>query len=149
MRIYFAAPLFNDAERQYNREVVELLEEEGHSVFLPQRDGIEGMDMLIENDPEVDDTYDAMRKVFEIDYNEIQKADLVTALVDGQIPDEGVAVEIGLAYAHDIPVVGLKTDIRVHAQDEPLKAMVFAVLEELTESPAELAEAVARHGPDA
>lgn len=148
MRIYFAAPLFNEAELQYNRDVVELLEAAGHSVFLPQRDGIEGLDTLIESDPEVTDTYDAMRKIFEIDYAEIQDADVVTALLDGQIPDEGVAVEIGLAYAHDIPVVGLKTDIRVHAQDEPLKAMVFAVLEELTETPEELVEAVARYGPD-
>jgi len=146
MRIYFAAPLFNDAERQYNREVVELLEAEGHSVFLPQRDGIESLASLIETDPEVSNERDAMRRIFELDYSEIREADVVTALLDGQIPDEGVAVEIGLAYAHDIPVVGLKTDIRVHAQDEPLKAMVFAVLTELTETPEELVDAVDRQG---
>lgn len=142
MQIYFAAPLFNDAERRYNRHVVELLESAGHSVFLPQRDGIEGLDSLIDADPAVETEADAMREIFELDYREIRDADLVAALLDGQIPDEGVAVEIGLAYAHDVPVVGLKTDIRVHAQDEPLKAMVFAVLEELTESPAELLEAI-------
>jgi nucleoside 2-deoxyribosyltransferase len=145
MRIYFAAPLFNDAEKQYNEAVVELLEEEGHSVFLPQRDGMEGIESIIENEPDVADASDAMQKIFELDYEEIQNADVVTALLDGQIPDEGVAVEIGLAYAHDVPVIGLKTDIRVHAQNEPLKAMVFAVLEELTESPTELVDAVSRY----
>lgn len=148
MRIYFAAPLFNEAEKQYNRELVEQLEAAGHSVFLPQRDGIEGLDSLIETDPDIEDTADAMRAVFELDHAEIREADLVTALLDGQIPDEGVAVEIGLAHAHDIPVVGLKTDIRVHAQDEPLKAMVFAVLDELTETSAEFLDAVERHGPE-
>lgn len=148
MRIYFAAPLFNEAEQQYNAQVVKLLEDDGHSVFLPQRDGIEGMDVLINNDPEVEDTHDAMERVFEIDYAEIQQADLVTALVDGQIPDEGVAVEMGLAYAHDVPIVGLKTDIRVHAQDEPLKAMVFSVLVELTNSPGELREVIRQYESD-
>lgn len=148
MRVYFAAPLFNEAEKQYNETVVELLEDEGHSVFLPQRDGLEGIDSLIRTEPDVADPADAMQKIFELDYGEVRNADVVTALLDGQIPDEGVAVEIGLAYAHDVPVVGLKTDIRVHAQDEPLKAMVFAVLEELTESPDALVRAVSRHGPE-
>lgn len=144
MRLYFAAPLFNEAERQYNRRVVERLESAGHDVFLPQRDGIEGLDSLVESDPDVADEADAMRAVFELDYREVRNADAVTALVDGQIPDEGVAVEAGLAYAHDVPVIGLKTDIRVHAQDEPLKAMLFAVLDTVTESPEELVAAVDR-----
>lgn len=148
MRVYFAAPLFSEAEKQYNEAVVELLEAEGHSVFLPQRDGLEGIDSLIRTEPDVADPADAMQKIFELDYGEVRNADVVTALLDGQIPDEGVAVEIGLAYAHDVPVVGLKTDIRVHAQDEPLKAMVFAALEELTESPDALLEAVSRYDPE-
>jgi nucleoside 2-deoxyribosyltransferase len=148
VRVYFAAPLFSEAEKQYNEAVVELLEAEGHSVFLPQRDGLEGIDSLIRTEPDVADPADAMQKIFELDYGEVRNADVVTALLDGQIPDEGVAVEIGLAYAHDVPVVGLKTDIRVHAQDEPLKAMVFAALEELTESPDALLEAVSRYDPE-
>ena len=38
-RIYFAAPLFNEAEREYNLKLVTLLESYGYEVFLPQRDG--------------------------------------------------------------------------------------------------------------
>jgi len=140
MRVYFAAPLFNEAERAYNESVVGMLEDAGHDIFLPQRDGVEGLDSLIENDPDIEDEADAMNAIFELDYGEIRKADAVAALVDGQIPDEGLAVEAGLAYAHDVPIVALKTDIRVHAQDEPLKAMLFAVMEEITETPEALLE---------
>ena len=41
MRIYFAGPLFCEAERAFNLLLVEKLEAEGYQVFLPQRDGIE------------------------------------------------------------------------------------------------------------
>jgi len=43
MRVYFAAPLFNEAERAYNESVVGMLEDAGHDIFLPQRDGVEGL----------------------------------------------------------------------------------------------------------
>ena len=38
-RVYFAAPLFNEAEKAYNLQIVSILEEYGYEVFLPQRDG--------------------------------------------------------------------------------------------------------------
>ena len=39
-KVYFAAPLFSEAEREYNLMLAELLEEYGYEVFLPQRDGL-------------------------------------------------------------------------------------------------------------
>jgi nucleoside 2-deoxyribosyltransferase len=41
MRIYFAAPLFSQAERQFNEHLTQHLEARGFTVFLPQRDGAE------------------------------------------------------------------------------------------------------------
>ncbi|MBR0137989.1 MAG: hypothetical protein IJM15_06220 [Erysipelotrichaceae bacterium] len=38
-KIYFAAPLFSEGEREYNLKLVEILESYGYEVFLPQRDG--------------------------------------------------------------------------------------------------------------
>ena len=38
-KIYFAAPLFNEAEKEYNLKIVSILESYGYEVFLPQRDG--------------------------------------------------------------------------------------------------------------
>ena len=41
MRIYFAAPLFSQAERTFNEHLAQQLESLGFQVFLPQRDGVE------------------------------------------------------------------------------------------------------------
>lgn len=144
MRIYFAAPLFSDAERQYNREVAGLFVDAGHSVFLPQRDGFEGMDAVFELD-HVETSEDALVEIFELDREEVLGADVVTAVLDGQVPDEGVAVEMGIAHEHDIPVIGLKTDRRIFAHDEELNAMLVGILEEVVDTPEALLEAVERY----
>lgn len=41
MKIYFAAPLFNQAEREFNVKLCSKLEKMEFRVFLPQRDGVE------------------------------------------------------------------------------------------------------------
>ena len=38
-KIYFAAPLFNQSEQDYNLKITNILESYGYEVFLPQRDG--------------------------------------------------------------------------------------------------------------
>lgn len=142
MRIYFAAPMSSDAELAYNEEVCARLEADGHEVFLPQRDGILGLDSLYER-PGIETEEDALAEIFYLDHDEIKKADLVTAIIDGMAPDEGVAVEIGLAYAYGKPIVGLKTDTR----SEPINPMVFSPLKSLARDPEELADAVSDYDP--
>ena len=39
MKIYIAAPLFNEAERAFNLRIDAILRECGHETFLPQREG--------------------------------------------------------------------------------------------------------------
>lgn len=39
--IYFAAPLFSQAEREFNLMLTANLESIGFDIFLPQRDGVE------------------------------------------------------------------------------------------------------------
>jgi len=41
MLIYFAGPLFSQAEKQFNLSLTHALEKNGFTVFLPQRDGVE------------------------------------------------------------------------------------------------------------
>jgi len=141
MHIYFAAPLFSEAELRYNEYVCGTLEDPGHSAFLPQRDGYESIDSVRE-ELDVETEEDAMRAIFELDRSEVRKADVVTAILDGQATDEGVAIEMGIANENDIPIVGLKTDEREFADGEPLNAMVFGVLDELVETPEALLETV-------
>ncbi len=40
-KVYFAGPMFNHAEKDFNLKITNVLEEFGYEVFLPQRDGIE------------------------------------------------------------------------------------------------------------
>jgi nucleoside 2-deoxyribosyltransferase len=39
--IYFARPLFSEAEKQFNQRLIARFQEAGFRVFLAQRDGVE------------------------------------------------------------------------------------------------------------
>lgn len=140
MQVYFAAPLFCEAELRFNEDVAGRLEAAGHDVFLPQRDGMETTD--IEDRPDVETKADMMEAIFDLDQRQVGEADILTAVLDGRTVDEGVALEVGLAYARDIPVVGLRTDRRTFGQDEPVNAMVWGAADEIVADPAALPDAV-------
>lgn len=143
MQVYFAAPLFNQAEREFNARATEALESAGYDVFLPQRDVGDIGELEVMDQEGVSDE-DVMQEIFEIDRQGVLDADIVTATLDGRVPSEGTVIEAAIANEHDIPVVGLKTDRRVFAMDEPYNAMVFGVLDEIVETPEELVDAVDR-----
>lgn len=77
---------------------------------------------------------EVMDAIFAFDYNEITKCDVMTAVLDGQVPDEGMSVEMGIAFERSIPIIGLKTDRRSFAIDEPINAMIWGSLDAYTES---------------
>lgn len=137
MRIYFAAPLFNAAEQRFNARLTWQLEERGHRVFLPQRDGHE-MAATDETDDPLGQA-DQRRRIFERDSAELIAADLVLAVLDGRVPDEGVCVEIGIAWATRATepgqaprrIVGLRTDARGWLPNEALNPMVSEALDAL------------------
>lgn len=105
--IYLAAPLFSQAERQFNILLADLLEQY-FDVFLPQRDG--GMFVnMVEHGVTVED---AARAVFNADIQAIENCDFVVAVLDGRSIDEGVAFEVGFAYAKNKPCYGIQTDFR-------------------------------------
>ena len=149
MRIYFAAPLFNAAEQRFNARLTWQLEERGHSVFLPQRDGFEMAE--VDANAGGDASRDMRRKVFVLDSSEVIAADLVLAVLDGRVPDEGVCVEIGIAWAtrasdpsrSDRRIVGLKTDSRTWLPNDALNPMVSEALDALFPDEAALLEWIA------
>ena len=75
-----------------------------------------------------------MEEIFRIDREAVLDSDILIAVLDGQVPDEGVAIEMGIAHENDIPIIGLKTDRRIFAESEPLNAMIWGVMSEYTES---------------
>lgn len=141
MQVYFAAPLFCQSELQFNEQVAGLLEDAGHDVFLPQRDGMESTQVADYED--VETTEEMMEAIFDLDQRQVAEADVLTAVLDGRTVDEGVAIEIGMAYARGIPVIGLRTDRRAFGIDEPVNAMVWGACDEIVDRPATLVEAVA------
>lgn len=104
---YFASPLFSEAERAFNISVVERIEE-FISVYLPQRDGKLMSEMIANGVP----IAMAMSRVFREDLKAIREADLVITVLDGRTIDEGVAFELGFAFAQNKLCIGLQTDSR-------------------------------------
>lgn len=107
MRSYFAAPLFNEMERRHNLEIVGQVEK-FMDVFLPQRDGGLLVKLVNQGLP----VAAAEQSIFEKDLAAIEAADVAIAVLDGAHVDEGVAFEIGFAFALGKPCVGLQTDAR-------------------------------------
>ncbi len=121
-KVYLAGPMFNKAEKDFNVTVATILEENGYSVFLPQRDGIEGYKLIGKNEQEI------TRMIFDEDTSAILSADILFMVLDGRVPDEGACVELGIAYANKKRCYGIKTDVRTaeNAMDlNPLIAGCF------------------------
>ncbi len=117
-RIYFAAPLFSEAEREYNQKIVKILESYGYEVFLPQRDGFLAPDLEGKTEEE------KIEIIFQKDKEEILKSDIVFMILDGRVPDEGACIELGIAYANGKRCYGFKNDARSVEADMDLNPMI-------------------------
>ncbi|MGX7172568.1 nucleoside 2-deoxyribosyltransferase [Enterococcus ratti] len=123
MKIYFAAPLFAKSDFLYNAMLVEKIRRISKSlvIYLPQ-----------ENEAINDKTAYANSKTIALaDTEQILKSDLMIALLDGITIDPGVASEIGVAYAKEIPIIGLYTDSRQQGSTNPQK---IQALQEVAEN---------------
>jgi nucleoside 2-deoxyribosyltransferase len=81
------------------------------------------------------------------------RADIMLAVFDGRVPDEGVCFELGVAYARrrltGMPrlLVGLLTDSRTAFADSALNLMLAEALDHLVGSEEELLELLAANVP--
>lgn len=131
MLIYFAAPLFCQAEKAFNLQLAGKLEEQGFAVFLPQRDGVEPS-----KPPYNEMTSDELcQAIFAADRDKILEADIFLFVLDGRVPDEGACVELGIAYGQkhllqrDKLLIGLQTDSRAAFLGARLNAMIHGPLD--------------------
>jgi Nucleoside 2-deoxyribosyltransferase len=108
MRIYFAAALFTQIERKWNRMVSEAL-----GKLLPTAEIIMPQDFKPAGKYNDDKHYGAL---FRMCVDGVESADLVLAILDGPEVDSGVAWEMGYAYARGKPVLGVRTDFRPGAE---------------------------------
>lgn len=106
--IYFAAPFFSEAERDFNQKIVSIIENSNISVFYPPRDGLIAKDKLniATNWKEISEN------IWDCDTGAILECQLVLAVTDGRSIDEGVCVEIGFAAAHAKKIIAFSSDDR-------------------------------------
>jgi nucleoside 2-deoxyribosyltransferase len=116
LRVYCAGPLFNDAERAEMRQIADILEKDGHDVFLPQRDGIEYFTLfpfLKDRMPILEARLHLHRIIFQLDVHKVLGwSDAVVANLNGTIPDPGTCIEAALAWHTGKRVVFFKNDAR-------------------------------------
>jgi nucleoside 2-deoxyribosyltransferase len=99
--IYLAAPLFSEAECDFNRKLKNELHSLGFKVFLPQEDS-----------NNVHDKINRQMIIFNKNLAGIENSDILVSVIDGADVDSGTAWEIGYAFAKGKPVIGLRTDFR-------------------------------------
>jgi nucleoside 2-deoxyribosyltransferase len=142
--IYFAGPLFCEAEKRFNAALTDRLEALGFKVFLPQRDGPELNRPGYESLPREE----RRRQVFELDARMVMACDIFLFVLDGRVPDEGACVELGIAYAQkqirqpEKRLVGLHTDPRAAFIGSKLNPMVGVPPEFVAASEEELLDAL-------
>ena len=81
MLAYIAGPLFNEGERWFDEQINALAEAAGFVTFLPHRDG--PPELAGERDPE---------GIFRVDLENLERADLVVANLNGVTSDVSVRV---------------------------------------------------------
>ncbi len=106
-KIYLAAPLFSDAEKNYNKKLKEELSP-FFDVYLPQEDGVLIVDLMEKGVS----FKQASQQVFSADLNAIRKCDILLILLAGRTVDEGAAMELGYAFSLGKECVGISTDPR-------------------------------------
>ncbi len=112
MKIYLAGPLFTTAEHEFNRQLRDLLEKNGHEIWLPQ-----------EHEPREG----RAQALFETNVAGLDAAEVVVANMNGPDPDSGTCWECGYAYKKK-PVILFRTDFREagDAPDSPFNLMLSA-----------------------
>lgn len=111
--VYLAAPLFSEAECDFNRKLRDELISAGFIVFLPQEDSNNVKDML-----------DRQKIIFNKNLKGIENSDIIVAVIDGADIDSGTAWEIGFAFAKAKPVLGLRTDFRTLGIEGTVNLMI-------------------------
>ena len=100
-KAYIAGPLFDDHERKYLEKIAQIVESYGISTFVPHRDA-----GLVTGDF----TFEKKVKVFDVDMEYLEPADIVIALLTGRDVDSGTAAEIGYAYKAGKRLIGISAN---------------------------------------
>jgi nucleoside 2-deoxyribosyltransferase/predicted secreted protein len=113
-RVYLAAPLFSDAEKDFNLKLRNILTCNLFHVYLPQEVG--------------DDTHcrsaSEHREIFRKHKEALDTVDLMVAVIEGADADSGTSWEMGYACHRGIPVYAVRTDFRIAGHNELVNLML-------------------------
>jgi len=103
VKAYLAAPLFSQAERAWNRARARARERRMDNLLvdLPQD--------LVALIPQGEKF---AQEAFEECVGKITRCDVLVAVLDGAMADDGTCFEAGLAKGYGKPVIGVRTDFR-------------------------------------
>ncbi len=111
--VYLAAPLFSEAELDFNRKLRDGIKMAGFKVFLPQEDS-----------NNIKDERTRQKIIFGKNESAIKNSDIIVAVLDGTDVDSGTAWEIGYAYALGKLILGLRTDFRTLGIEGTVNLMI-------------------------
>ena len=131
-KIYVAGPLFTEGQRWLLERVDAVCRKHGFETYLPHRDA--GL-----YDRDSDSSF-----FFQQDLRQLQEADAVVAVLNGDDVDSGTAWEMGYFYAiKGGAIVGYVNDTRRPHPKAQLNPMIVGSLQTLVEDWDALDEAIA------
>ncbi|GAA0737094.1 nucleoside 2-deoxyribosyltransferase domain-containing protein [Clostridium oceanicum] len=139
MKLYFAGPLFCNAEKYFNIKLTNEIEKIGYTVFLPQRDGI-----TLDKENTGKNSNKKSKSIFELDKKEMFDSDIFLFVLDGRIPDEGACVALGMCHTYkniinkNMILVGLQTDKRGAYLSSKLNPMIESTIDYIFENTSSL-----------
>ncbi len=135
--IYLAAPLFSEAEQEFNRKLRDQIVERGFSVFLPQEDSNDTIDMRHD---------EKQSYIFNKNHKAIDNSDIIVAVLDGGSDvDSGTAWELGYAFANKKTVLALKTDFRTLGSEGIVNLMIEVSVDALATNISGLMDALEQY----
>lgn len=118
IKVYVAGPFFREGERERLEKLRQFFENDdffnNYEFFFPMDHKIPGGESM----PNGEWAWN----VFEMDIEALTNSDLVIAIYDTHYSDTGTAWELGFAFAHNIPVLLLCTNLEVDNSIMPLIA---------------------------
>lgn len=112
LKIFIAAPLFNEMERERNLKIKSYIQGLGYDTFLAQDDVGLSYDLIESQEKKSS----IRKKIFTDDVDGLKNSDIILLLLNGRTPDEGACIEVGMGWILNKPCIAFKTDNR--AMDE-------------------------------
>lgn len=131
IKVYVAGPYNNSAERTEQLAIATILERNGFSTYLPQRDGLEINKiinkLIAEGKTREQAETEAQTILFQFDVYNLMKSQAIVSNINGTEPDADTVSLTSIAYATCMSVILYKDDLRVYTNLSEINPHVFGL----------------------